>query len=384
MKRWARRILLGVLVVAGVGVVLYVRVLRPTPVVGYEVVAGDLVVEVMGTGTVEARTSTVVSSKIQGRLLVLGVDQGDRVTAGQTIATLDDRDFVRQVEIAEANARAAKAGLERLRADKTRALAVVRQAERLDRRSRESFAKGAATETEIDKAEEQAAIAQAELARAEAAIAEGEMQLIAAEKTLEFQQARLEDTVIVAPFDGLIVRRDRDPGDIVVPGSSIFLLIGLDEIWVSAWVDETAMGSLAPDLPARVVLRSAPDEPLPGHVARLGREADPETREFVVDVAIERLPEHWAIGQRAEAYIETARREDVVAVPLAFVGVVDGARGVFVERDGRATWVECRFGVRGREEIEVVEGVAAGETVVRVAEPGGRASLRDGKGIVVR
>ncbi|MDQ7013980.1 MAG: efflux RND transporter periplasmic adaptor subunit [Planctomycetota bacterium] len=384
MKRWVRRILLGALVVVGVGAVVYVRVLRPTPVVGHEVVASDLVVEVMGTGTVEARTSTVVSSKIQGRLLELDVDQGDHVTAGQTIATLDDRDFVRQVEIAQANARAAEAGLERLRADKTRALAVVRQAERLDKRSRESFAKGAATETEIDKSQEQAAIAQAELARAEAAIAEGEMLLIAAQKTLEFQQARLEDTVIVAPFDGLIVRRDRDPGDIVVPGSSIFLLIGLDEIWVSAWVDETAMGSLASDQPARVVLRSAPSDPLPGHVARLGREVDPETREFVVDVAIERLAEHWAIGQRAEAYIETARHVDVVAVPLAFVGVVEGARGVFVDRGGRAAWVECRFGARGREEIEVVEGVAAGDTVVRLAAPGGGSGLRDGRRIVVR
>lgn len=384
MIRWVRRFLLAGLLAAGVGLVVYVRVLRPTPVVGYEVVVDDLVVEVMGTGTVEARVSTVVSPKIEGKLVELGVDQGDHVTRGQVIARLDNSDFVRQVEIAQANARAAAAGLERLRADKTRAEAVVRQAERLDKRSRESFAQGAATESEIDKTQEQAAVAQAELARATAAIAEGEMQLTAAQKTLEYQQARLNDTVIAAPFDGLIVRRDRDPGDVVVPGSSIFRLIALDEIWVSAWVDETAMDSLAPDQPARVVLRSAPGEDLPGHVARLGHEVDPETREFVADVAIERLPERWAIGQRAEAYVQTDRREGVVAVPIAYVSVVDGVRGVFVERGGRAVWSECRFGSRGRERVEVVGGVEAGDTVVRLSNPGGRAVLRDGKRIVVR
>ncbi|VAX40814.1 hypothetical protein MNBD_PLANCTO03-571 [hydrothermal vent metagenome] len=384
MKRWFRRVLFTVLLAIGLGYVLYVRILQPIPVVGFEVVVGDLVVEVMGTGTVEARTSTVVSSKIQGRLIELRVDQGDLVTSGQVVAKLDDADFMRQVGIARATSEAAEAGLARLYAEKTRAMAVVRQAKRMDERTRQSFEQGAATESEIDKSQEQAAIAQADLARAEAAIAEGKKLLLAAQQTLEYQQARLEDTVIVAPFDGLIIRRDRDPGDIVVPGSSIYRLISLEEIWVSAWVDETAMASLAPGQPARVVLRSLPDGPLPGHVVRLGRETDPETREFLVDVTIEQLPEHWAIGQRAEAYIRTDRRENILAVPMAFVGYVDGERGVFVERSGRAEWVQCQFGMRGRERVEVLEGVESGDTLVRLAKPSGRSGLRSGRRIVVK
>ena len=384
MKRWIRRFVFAVVVAGVLGFVLYVRVLRPIPVVGVEAAVGDLVVEVMGTGTIEARTSTVVSPKIQGRLIELGVDQGDHVTAGQVIAKLDDSDFVRQVEIARATAEAAEAGLARLHAEKTRALAVVRQAERMDDRTRQSFEQGAATESEIDKSLEQAAIAQADLARAEAAIAEGKKLLLAARQTLEYQQARLGDTVIVAPFDGLIIRRDRDPGDVVVPGSSIYRLISLDEIWVSAWVDETAMASLAPGQPARVVLRSLPDAPLPGHVVRLGRETDPETREFLVDVAVEQLPEHWAIGQRAEAYIVTDRREGVLLIPHPFVVVADGKQGVFVERDGRAEWTPCRFGARGRDRVEVLEGLSAGEVVVRLASPKTRSPLRAGKRVVVQ
>jgi len=324
-----------------------------------------------------------VSPKIQGRLIELGADQGDHVASGQVIARLDDGDLLRQVEIAQANAEAAEAGLDRLRADQARAQAVLRQAQRLDERVRKSFEKGATTESEIDKSEEQVAIAQADMARAEAAIAEGQKLLIAARKTLEFQQARLEDTVIQAPFDGLIVRRDRDPGDIVVPGSATYQLIALDEIWVSAWVDETAVAALAPDQPARVVLRSEPDRPHPGHVVRLGRETDRETREFIVDVAIERLPERWAIGQRAEAFIETQRLEDVLIVPLTFVSVVEGKRGVFVDRNGRAVWTRCEFGARGRELIEVRDGVEPGEILVRLTNPKARVRLSDGQRIVI-
>jgi len=52
-------------------------------------------------------------------------------------------------------------------------------------------------------------------------------------------------TEIHAPYDGLIIRRDRDPGDMLVPGGSLMQIISLDEIWVSAWVDETAMPALA-------------------------------------------------------------------------------------------------------------------------------------------
>ncbi|MBT8206984.1 MAG: efflux RND transporter periplasmic adaptor subunit, partial [Acidimicrobiia bacterium] len=133
----------------------------------------------------------------------------------------------------------------------------------------------------------------------------------------------------------------------------------------------------------RVVLRSEPDHPYPGHVVRLGRETDPETREFIVDVAIERLPKQWAIGQRAEAFIETDRLEDVLTMPLTFVAVMEGQRGVFVHRNGRAVWTRCEFGTRGREMIEVRDGLNPGDVLVRLADPAPRVQLSDGRRIVL-
>jgi len=382
--RWIRRVLVVVILVLAVGFLVYTKVLRPVPVVTHEIARGDLVVEVMGTGSIQARVSAVVSSKIQGRLVELTADQGQMVSKGDVLARLDDRDLIRQVEIARANAQASQAGVERLIADQARSQAVLRQVERDLVRTRESFAQRAANESEIDKAEEQVAIAQADLARSKSAIAEGKMLLIAAQKTLEYQQARLEDTVISAPFDGLIVRRDRDPGDIIVPGSAIYQLVALDEIWVSAWVDETAMAGLSAGQPARVLLRSQPDEPLPGHVVRLGRETDAETREFLVDVAIENLPKHWAIGQRADVYIETNRLDDALVVPMNYLVVIDGQRGVYILDGKKARWSPCELGMQGRESIEVIRGISAGDVLVRVANPGKQNALRDQKKVVVQ
>lgn len=82
-------------------------------------------------------------------------------------------------------------------------------------------------------------------------------------------------------------------------------MISLDELWVSAWVDETAIARVAPGQPARVVFRSEEGRSYPGVVARLGRETDRETREFLVDVRVTELPKNWTIGQRAEVFIQT-------------------------------------------------------------------------------
>ncbi len=369
--------------VAGAGAFVYAKWLRPMAVIGYEISPATLVVEVMGTGSVEARTSTIISSKISGRLVELGVDQGERVEAGATLARLDDGDLERQVEMAQATLEGARAGLDRFKAEEVRAQAVLRLAERENERTRLAFEQGASTEAEIDIAAGAVAVARADVARAEAGIAEGRKLVIGATKGLEYQQARLADTVIEAPYAGLIVRRDRDPGDIVAVGSSIYRLISTDEIWVSAWVDETAMSALAAGQRARVVLRSEADHPYPGHVVRLGRETDPETREFIVDVAMERLPEHWAIGQRGEAYIETQRLEGVLVAPLTYVFVVDGEQGMYVARNGRAAWRVCELGARGRERVEIRSGLERGDVVVRPADLKSRAKLGDGTKVAI-
>ena len=369
MKRISLRKLLPWLVVAAVvAFAVYRLKFSPMPVTAYTVCMGEVRGEVMGTGTLEARVKTTISPRIQERLAEVLVDQNDVVKTGQLLARLDDGELKMQVEVAEATRVAARASLERVKTDEARAVAVAKQARLDHQRVSDLVATKIASQQDFDKAIETLQVADADVKRSQAAIAEAESQVVTAEKNLAYQKERLTYTQILSPYAGLVVRRDRDPGGVVVPGGSLLQLISTNEIWVSAWVDETSMGELAAGQPARVVFRSEPDKPYPGVVARLGRETDRETREFVVDVRVKALPKNWTVGQRAEVFIETARKPEALVMPPRFVQWREGRAGVFVNDHGRAKWRAISLGVRGRESVEVLQGLAPGEQVVAPRE----------------
>jgi len=103
-------------------------------------------------------------------------------------------------------------------------------------------------------------------------------------------------------------------------------------------------------------------------VARLGRQADRETREFTVDVHVLELPRNWAVGQRAEVYIQTARKTGVTVLPAQYILWRDQKPGVFVRQGQHAAWRDLTLGLNGREVVEVVAGLEAGEEVVVAAD----------------
>ena len=383
---WARlwghiwQMTIGLVLVAGVATLVYWRMYAPVDVRSHEVTSGQIVSEVMGTGTVATDVKATISTNITGLLSEVLFDQGQQVEADQVVARLDDRDLKRQVKVEEANVEARKATVDRLRADRNSANSTLELANKNYARAQQLVGTGAISREELDRYTDAFTTAEAGLERAEAALVEGQKQLIAAEETLEYQKARLAYTVITAPFDGLIIRRDRDPGDVVVPGASILYLVSLKEVWVSAWVDETMQARLKPGQPARIVFRSEPATPCRGNVVRISRETDPETREFLVDVRPEKLPEQWSIGQRAEVYIETERKNQTTLVPSSFLVRRGNHTGVFVAAGGRAEWRPMTIGISGRETVEILDGLRPGEIVVAPADPKA-GPLTDGRSV---
>lgn len=333
----------------------------------YKIVTGEIISEVMGTGTLEARVKSIISPKIAGRIHEILVDQGAWVQGGQLLFTLDDAELKQQVEIAEATKAMWQASIERLQADQDQANAILDSAQKEFKRIQQLLQSNAISQDEAEKSTERLRISEAGLARSVAALIEGRRQITTSEKTLAYNEARLADTGVSAPFDGLIIKRYRDPGDIGVPGSPILLLASTTEVWVSAWVDETEMSRVHPDQPSRIHFRSEADKVFRGTVSRLGREADRETREFVVDVRVETLPDNWAVGQRAEVYIEVERKTEAPFIPAKFVFYRDNRPGVFSWANGRAVWRPVTLGIRGKDSVELLEGVSTGENILMPA-----------------
>lgn len=382
-QRYGRRVSLGARVALALGVVLVVAwrfLLAPAAVTAHTLATGTVVAEVMGTGTLEARAAAIVGPKIGGLIVGMEADQGDRVEAGALLFRLEDGDVRQQVAMAESEAAAAVATLGKLEAAQRKAEVVAAQArtnyERIDRLRSGNVA----SQQDFDKALEALSVAEAETSLAGAAILEGRKRLDTAQRALEYQRARLHDTTIEAPFDALVVRRDREAGDVVSAGASVLQLISTQEMWITAWVDETALARLAEGQTARVSFRSEPTLAYSGVVARVGRETDRETREIVVDVKVETLPAKWAVGQRAEVYIEVDRRQGVTALPAFLLLVRGDTTGVMLDVGGKARWREITLGLRGRESVEVTRGLSPGDVVVSPANAGA-GPLREGRRI---
>lgn len=362
--RWIWRVFKGILVIIAVAGVVYWLKFSPVPVIQHQVEQGEIIAEVMGTGTLEAHFRSTISPRIAGRVREVLVDQGELVKSGQLLVRLDDVDMKPQVEIAQASVAVSQSALDRLQADQGQAQAVLEQTNVEHKRALELLSRNAISNSEADKTTLDWKVAQAGVTRAEAALVEARKQLIAAETNLAYRKALLGDTEIIAPFDGLIVRRYRDAGDIAVPGSPVLDLVSTEELWITAWVDETEMSRIAQGQPARIAFRSEPDHDYHGEVARLGRQADRETREFTVDVRVLELPKNWAVGQRAEVYIETARKTGVTVLPAQYILWRDEKPGVLVREGQHAIWHDLTLGLSGQEIVEVATGLEPGEWVI--------------------
>ena len=372
-----RSISTGVVAVAGVAAAIYYAVLQPIDVRSHPVVRGTVLVEALGTGSVESHRTASVSFEVTGRVTMLHVDQGDRVKEGQVLAAIDDRTFQAEIALAEQDVELAKSTLRRLEADITRAEPVLKGADDGLERIRSLAARGAASEEDLDVAEERMKVAVAELSRAQAAQREGHQAIAAAARRLDRARAEFDRTIVRSPFDGVVIRRVREVGDVAVPGAAVLSLAATDTVWASVWVDETYLGSLSVGLPARILLRSEPERTLRGTVSRIGREVDRETRELLVDVAFDAAPKTLVFGQRVDLWIELARASAVLRIPSGSVAHIGDREGAFVSDGSRASFRPLEFGRRGRELVEVVRGLSEGDVVLDPSIGRGK-SLKDG------
>lgn len=369
-----KKVLVATVVVVAVATLAYLRFVRPIPARTHTVERGDVSVLVHGRGTVESRREAQLGFDLVGRVSDVLVDEGDRVTLGQPLAHLASDQFEAELRTATSSKAAAQAAIKRLDVDLRRAREALVFSEGEEQRMRALVAAGTVPSRELDLAVEQTLLARAAVDRAVAQRNEATRALETAGGHESERRIVTLRSVIVAPFEGIVVRRFRDPGDVVTIGSTVLRVVAMDRLWVRAWVDEAALSQLAEDDPVEVTL---PDRTVTGRLDRIGREADRQTHELLVEVALDQVPDPVALGQRADVWIEVDRHADVVRLPIAFLRH-DGADAFcYVARDGKIARVTVTTGAFGHDDVEIVEGLAAGDVVLDALVPG--ASLPVGR-----
>jgi HlyD family secretion protein len=355
------KIALPLAVVAGA--VRY-RTTRPVPAVGHRVDRGDVVREAFGRGTIESRREVQLGFDMVGRLSDILVDEGDRVKLGQLVAQLAPEQLAADAKTATSGVGLARSAIGRLGADEKRATADLEFAKGEEARIRTLLASGAATGRDLELAVQRLALAEAELSRVHAAQDEAGRQVAVASGTAESRSVTVARAALLSPFDGLVIRRFRDPGDTVAVGTTVLRVVATDALWSRAWIDENALPDLRDKQTVRVRLGAEGTRFTVGAVDRIGREVDRQTHELLVDVRLTAPPERIAIGQRADVWIELERRKDVVRVPLAYMLRERGEAFCFVDRSGRIARTRVKTGLEGTDVVEVTEGLGAGDVVL--------------------
>lgn len=266
-------------------------------------VAAEAPKGVFGTGTLEAKNRVAVSPHFTAEIVALHADQGDEIRKGQLLVELFSDDIVQQLKIAEAELAVTEETVKRLAADVASAKATLDLAEANYRRCETLVRKEFKSQSEYDRALEARDVAKAAFDRETISRHEAELTVVRQKAQIEYWKTKLGETKIRAPFDGLVVRRNRELGAVVNPGVSILDVVERDTVWASVWVDETRLAEIRPGQSAQVVMRSMPGRAFAGKVVRLSRETDRETREHLVDIRLDELPENWSLGQRLEVRI---------------------------------------------------------------------------------
>jgi RND family efflux transporter MFP subunit len=317
--------------------------------------------KVHGPGTVQSRVPVTVSAKITGILEELYADQGDRVQKGQLLAKLDSAELRAREMSAQAAKNRAQRDLARAQADMIKAQANLVLAQSNYQRDLEVFKPGYISKAAFDTTKAQLKVAESEVAAAKAAVTAQEAAVKQSESETHAAAAIYKYTHIVAPMEGLITVRKAEIGDIIAPGTPIFQMVDLDQIWVAAWIDETQVAQLREGQPATIILRSG--RVFQGKVVRLNKEADTVTRELEVDVKFEKLPEPLVIGEEGEVDIDTGR-QTAPAVPLSAIMERNGAKGVLVVVKGVAQFRPVSLGLQDGHRAAVLQGLKEGEMVI--------------------
>jgi RND family efflux transporter MFP subunit len=315
------------------------------------------------SGYVTARRAATVSSKVTGKVMEVLVEEGMHVKEGQVLARIDDTNVKASLKLAEAQLASARAALAETKAR-------IKEADLNLRRIAELAKNNISAQADLDHAEADAAALNARLAQQEADI-------IVAERTVATWQQQLDDTVVRAPYSGIVTTKNAQPGEMISPLSAggqftrtgICTIVDMESLEIEIDVNESYINRVQPSQPVEATLDAYPEWKIPCKVIAIIPTADRQKSTVKVRVGFDKLeprilPE---MGVKV-AFRETAGPAPAAArnvlVPKTAVQQQDGRDVVLVVQKGRAERRAVTVHSMTADEAIIVAGLAAGEKIV--------------------
>jgi len=323
------------------------------------------------SGYVTARRRATVSSKITGKIVEVNVEEGMAVREGQVLARLDDSQYRASLALAEAQAEAARRNVRESEVRLAEARLALERAQKLaaDRLN---------TAADLDTARAQA---DSYVARIDAA----REQVSVAERQIDVERTNLDNTIVRAPFTGIAVSKDAQPGEMVSPNSAgggftrtgICTLVDMRSLEIEVDVNETYINRVEDKQPVTAVLNAYPDWQIPAHVITTVPKADRQKATVLVRIGFEELDPRIlpdmgvkvTFMKQASADADNASRPTLL-VPKAAVRVENNQSYAYVVNGGVVDRRAVRTAGSDGDRVEVIAGLASGERVIVAPAPG--------------
>ena len=383
--RWIKWLVLLVLV-AGVAAGAWTWATRDRPIdvevaVVTERAAGTQASVLNASGYVTARRRATISSKITGKVVEVNVEEGQAVTQGQVLARLDDSTAKAALELAMAQADSARKAVNE---NEVR----LAQARLTFRRVSDLRKGGIATEADVDQAK-------TEVDSIDARIAALRGQVAVADRQVELQRTDLDNTVIRAPFSGIAISKDAQPGEMVSPVSAgggftrtgICTIVDMKSLEIEVDVNESYINRVRAAQHVSAVLDAYPEWQIPGHVITLIPAADRQKATVLVRIGFEQLDPRILPDMGVK--VTFLRDEEQAAVPAAQPTTLVPKAAVLTDETNNFVFVvtgdlverrAVKVGGTDGDRVEVLAALHAGERVVVSPPPG----LGDGAKVVTK
>lgn len=315
------------------------------------------------SGYVTARREATVSSKITGKVIEVLIEEGQRVEEGEILARLDETNVAASLRLAEAQVAAARSALEET---KVRLDVALRELTRI----RNLQATGITTEANLDQAR-----GEVDSLKARLELQTEQVEVADRERAVYAQQ--VEDTIIRAPFEGVVTAKNAQPGEMISPISAgggytrtgICTLVDMTSLEIEVDVNESYLGRIREDQPVQAVLDAYPEWKIPAHVIAIIPTADRQKSTVKVRVAFEQrdprvLPEMAVRVAFLGPAPQGLDAQPALFVPARAVLRLEGRVGSWVISDGAAAWRELEVGDELDGEVAVLAGLTPGDRVV--------------------
>jgi membrane fusion protein (multidrug efflux system) len=324
------------------------------PVTATRVERGDIASTIQVTGTIFPWQESMISPKVSGRIEKLFADEGDKVTRGQTLAELEQERLLIMIKESKASLQEARAQLRNL--------------ESTLERSRKLFREGVLDSQHFDDTATERDLAAARVKRAEA--------------LLERAEQDLQDSIISAPFDGFVVEKLMNEGEMAttMPPSNIFHLVDTSRVKIECDISEEKRTVISVGRQASITLDAYPGEVFTGEITTVNPKIDIVSRTFTVKIEIPNPDFKLESGMFARIRIAEEQSLNTLLIPRGVIIEAGGVKKVFLVKNGRAAEREITTGITTPESAEITGGLSEGDMIVTR----GFYALKDGIKVTVQ